>query len=260
MEERIISLRKLLDLSQKEFASKISITQAALSQIESGKTTLSISTVYNLIEAFGLRANWLLFGSGEIFAHQKIEIAQGTPANAPRAYERLIAFVNKDAEAGYLDKYQDIEYIKTLGAYRIPGYDEGNFRMFNVSGDSMIPSLYENEILITQALENFNTLQNNRLCVIIAHDGIVVKRVFQAGKKMLLLKSDNPKYKSYKLAYHDIIEMWEIKAKISSEFLNAASPNQDGEELALSRRLTELEKTVSLLKAAIQLNGHKDGK
>lgn len=256
MEERILSLRKLLDLSQKEFASKISITQAALSQIESGKTTLSTSTVYSLIEAFELRSDWLLFGSGEIFAHQKIETAKGTPPKPQKTYDQLVPFVNKDAEAGYLDNCQDSEFIKTLGAYRIPGYEEGTFRMFNVSGDSMIPSLYENEIVITQAVEDIANLQNNRLCVIITQDGIVVKRIFQAENRMLLLKSDNPKYKSYKLAYNDVIEAWEIKGKISSEFLNEAPPAQDYEEDSMAKRLTELEKTVGLLKSAIRLDGH----
>lgn len=260
MEERILSLRKLLDLSQKEFASKISITQAALSQIESGKTTLSISTVYNLIEAFGLRTDWLLFGLGEIFAHQRIETAQGTPPKAQKVYDQLIVFVDQDAEAGYLDNCSDPEYIKTLGAYRIPGYEEGTFRMFNVSGDSMIPSLYENEIVITQAVEHIDSLHNNRLCVIISREGIVAKRVFQAGKNELLLKSDNPKYKSYKLAYNDVIEIWEIKSKISSEFLNTPTPTSDYEENDVAKRLTELEKTVNLLKAALQADGHsKDG-
>lgn len=254
MEERIISLRKLLELSQKEFASKISITQAALSQIESGKTTLSISTVYNLIQAFSLRADWLLFGSGEIFSHQKIDVAKGTPLKSHKVYDQLIPFVNKEAEAGYLDNCQNPEYIKTLGAYRIPGYDEGSFRMFNISGDSMIPSLYENEIVITQAVDTLDNLQSNRLCVVITHEGIVAKRVFQSDKKSLLLKSDNPKYKSYKLTYNDVIEVWEIKGKISSEFLNENPPIQN--EDAIAKRLTELEKTVALLKSAIQLDGH----
>ncbi|WPP48287.1 XRE family transcriptional regulator [Catalinimonas niigatensis] len=256
MEERILSLRKLLDLSQKEFASKIFITQAALSQIESGKTNLSTSTVYNLIEAFELRSDWLLFGTGEIFAHQTIETAKGTPLKPQKIYDQLIPFVNKDAEAGYLDNFEDSEFIKTLGAYRIPGYDDGIFRMFNVSGDSMIPSLYENEIVITQAVDDITNLQNNRLCVIITQDGIVVKRIFQEEKHTMLLKSDNPKYKSYKLAYNDIIEVWEIKGKISSEFLNEALPAQDHEENSMAKRLTELEKTVRQLKSAIHLDGH----
>jgi transcriptional regulator with XRE-family HTH domain len=260
MEERILSLRKLLSLSQKEFANKISITQAALSQIESGKTTLSISTVYSLIKAFELRPDWLLFGQGEIFAHQKIDTAQGTPPNAQKSYDQLIPFVGQDAEAGYPENCKDAEYIKTLGSYRIPGFEEGTFRMFNISGDSMHPSLFENEIVITQAVEKIESIQDNRLCVIIARDGIVAKRVFQDGGDSILLKSDNPKYKTYKLTYSEVTEIWEIKGKISTAFLNETKLPAD--DSLITQRLDELEKTVKVLKEALELDGkvHENGK
>jgi len=256
MEERILSLRKLLDLSQKDFASKISITQAALSQIESGKTTLSISTVYNLLKAFDIRPDWLLFGQGEIFSHQRIEIAKGTPPNGSPGNERhLISFVDKSAEAGYPKNCADDAFINALGVYRIPGYDEGNFRMFNINGDSMTPSLHEGEIVITQAVDKFDNLHDNRLCVVVTQDGIVAKRVYQDKRRMLLLKSDNPKYKSYKIAYKDVIEIWEIKGKISSEFLRANSQSYNETDNSIASRLEELEKTVAILKASMQTDG-----
>lgn len=248
MEERILSLRKLLDLSQKEFASRISITQAALSQIESGKTTLSISTVYNLIKAFELRADWLLFGQGEIFTHQKIDIALGTPPKSQHKFDHLISFVDKDAEAGYPDNCSDHEYIKTLGAYRIPGFEEGTFRMFNISGDSMQPKLYDDEVVITQVVEKIENIRDNRMCVVVSKAGIVAKRVFQDGNDVLLLKSENPKYKDYKLAYSDIMEVWEIKSKISSVFLKDEAAT--GNDYLINQRLEELEKTVEILKSA----------
>ncbi|MDF9800356.1 transcriptional regulator with XRE-family HTH domain [Catalinimonas alkaloidigena] len=253
MEERILSLRRLLNLSQKDFANKISITQAALSQIESGKTMLSVSTMYSLIRAFELRTDWLLFGQGEIFSHQKIDTARGTPPNSQNTSNQLIPFVDKDAEAGYPDNCADSEYIKTLGAYRIPGFEEGKFRMFNISGDSMHPHLCENEVVITEAVDKIESIQENQLCVIISSDGIVAKRVFHDNNNTLLLKSDNPKYKAYKLAYSDVIEIWEIKGKITTEFLNKTKGSTD--ERLFTHRLEELEKTVDILKSALKLDG-----
>ena len=48
---RVTALRENLNLSQQEFADKIGITQGALSQLEAGKSTLSLllkSAVFNV--------------------------------------------------------------------------------------------------------------------------------------------------------------------------------------------------------------------
>jgi len=254
MWERIARIRKILNLSQKEFASRISISQAALSQLESGKTSLSIGTVYKLVEVFGINTDWLLFGEGHIFQRHKIVTAKGTPPGHDLASKPLTPLVTKDAEAGYLEKCQDPEFIKTLDGYRIPGFEEGNFRMFQVSGNSMNPSLFDDEIVIAEALEDFDSVQANRMSVIITKEGIVVKRVFPQPNRSLLFKSDNPKFKSYKVTYQNIIEMWEIKAKITSEFLSPPLPAQLSDDI--DQRIQALENTVNMLQTALQ---QKDG-
>jgi transcriptional regulator with XRE-family HTH domain len=254
MINRIVDLRKLIGLSQSDFAKKIEISQAGLSQIESGKTSIAISTLYKIIEEFQLNAEWLLFGDGPVFKNQVISIAKGTPLeNEDYSQLSLIPFVNREAEAGYLDQCNDVEYVKSLTGYRIPGFEHGEFRMFQISGDSMNPSLFEDEVVIAELVEDIECIQANRQCIIVTKEGIVAKRIFPQPDDKFLLKSDNPKYKSYKLRYDIIIEMWEIRAKITTEFLSPPLQAQISDEI--DKRIEALENTVNMLSRALQSDG-----
>ena len=259
MVNRILELRKLERLSQKEFAKVISISQAALSQIECGKTSMSVGTLYSVIDKFKLNAEWMLFGMGPIYKEKMISIAHGSPIVEKSDGEAtLISYVEQDAEAGYLDNWQDTEYIQSLGGYRIPGFEDGNFRMFQISGDSMNPSLYEDDIVISELVDEIGNIQANRQCVIVTKEGIVAKRVFPHSSHKLLLKSDNPKYKSYKIDYDNIFELWEIKAKVTTEFLSPPINSQMSDDI--DKRIEALENTVNMLTVALKNNGNSNGK
>lgn len=55
----IRSLRKAKQMNQDEFASKIHISQTALSQIENGRTYPSKKTMLNICEVFGISEPFL---------------------------------------------------------------------------------------------------------------------------------------------------------------------------------------------------------
>lgn len=67
LNERIRKLRKVLDLTQQEFADKIGLKQNSIALIESGKRNPSTRTMYAICRAFNVNDNWLTFGEGEIF-------------------------------------------------------------------------------------------------------------------------------------------------------------------------------------------------
>ena len=256
MIHRLAELRKLEKLSQIEFAQAIKISQSALSQIESGKTSMAINTLYSIISTFNINSEWLLFGKGEIYKKKKIPIAHGTPlTSSDKDNSHLIKFITRDAVAGYPEQCHDEEYVNSLDGYRIPGFENGNFRMFQISGDSMIPTLYEDEIVIVEAIDDIECIQANRQCVIVTMEGIIAKRVFPQKMKKLLLKSDNPKYKSFKLDHENVLEVWEVKAKITSEFLSPPLSGQMSDDI--DKRIEALENTVNMLSIALK-NGSEE--
>lgn len=67
MLERLKKLRKLLSLSQKEFAEKIGIKQSSYSSIEKGRRSLADRYIKSICMAYNVNEQWLRTGEGQIF-------------------------------------------------------------------------------------------------------------------------------------------------------------------------------------------------
>lgn len=67
MNTRVKQIRKLLKLSQEEFASRLGITAAGISRIESGKRNLTEQMLIHICKEFNVNEDWLRYGRGEIF-------------------------------------------------------------------------------------------------------------------------------------------------------------------------------------------------
>ncbi|GCL74855.1 XRE family transcriptional regulator [Paenibacillus naphthalenovorans] len=63
--ERIKYIRKLKNMNQTAFATKIGISQGTLSEIESGKGTPSLDVIIHISNNFRLDMNWLINNSVE---------------------------------------------------------------------------------------------------------------------------------------------------------------------------------------------------
>ncbi|MFP5039423.1 helix-turn-helix domain-containing protein [Parasediminibacterium sp. JCM 36343] len=138
-----------------------------------------------------------------------------------------MVFVPVKARAGYLSGYGDQEFIQNLPAYRLPGYSNGTFRMFEVAGLSMYPTFNDRDIIIAKFVESLDSIRDDRVYTVVTKEGgIVVKRVLNriATDKKLILKSDNVKdkaeYPNMVVDPSDILELWYCVAYISRVMRN----------------------------------------
>lgn len=248
---RIIMLRELLQMSQVKFAEKIKISQGALSQIESGKSQISLDTLRNLSTELNVNCNWVVHGTGDIF-HGEVQVKQQNPpaqkvfVDVKNEGSPAIPLVGEEAHAGYIESHEDPEYIKTLKVYQIPGFENGSYRLFEIEGESMIPTIYPGEIVICEHIENKESVENGTLCVLVTKEGIVAKRVYyyEDDKKLLILKSDNSKFKTYSLESKKALEIWKIKGKITSVFIESG--------LVDAKRMEKLENDLEMLKREVR--------
>ena len=67
MNERITILRKELGLTMDSFGQKIGVGKATISQIESGKISLTDRNVSLICKEFHVNEDWLRNGNGEMF-------------------------------------------------------------------------------------------------------------------------------------------------------------------------------------------------
>lgn len=67
MNKRIRELRKVLSLSQKEFADKIGLKQNAISYMEKEGSTVTEQNIKTICSQFSVNENWLRTGDGKMF-------------------------------------------------------------------------------------------------------------------------------------------------------------------------------------------------
>jgi transcriptional regulator with XRE-family HTH domain len=136
-----------------------------------------------------------------------------------------IVFVPVKARAGYLLGYGDPEFIQSLYACSLPGFVNGTYRIFEVEGDSMSDTLQPGDLVITSYVENWNDLKNENVYVVVAQDGIVIKRVQNMIEKAagIVILSDNPQYTPDFIPIDQVSEIWEAKSLLTNSFARRPS-------------------------------------
>jgi len=151
-----------------------------------------------------------------------------------------IELVDTKAEAGYLDSYQNPEFIKELPRIQFPNIPWGTYRGFEISGESMLP-IEPGSIIIASYVENLSNIKDDRTYIIVSKkDGLVYKRVrVDNENKQLILSSDNEAFLPYKLDFEEVFEVWQYyahlsfsDAKASSEIMTDARINEIQQKLA----------------------------
>ena len=68
MNERIKELRKVLNLSQESFSSKLNISRSHFAMIENGSKNITDRVFSDICRVFNVNEEWLINGTGEMFA------------------------------------------------------------------------------------------------------------------------------------------------------------------------------------------------
>ncbi len=154
-----------------------------------------------------------------------------------------IPLVPQYAQAGYMAGLDDPEYVRGLPVFRLPKIDAGTYRMFEVKGNSMVPTLHSGSYAVGQWVENLDDIKDDQIYIIVSReDGIVIKRVINRIKKYghLYAKSDNRStFEPYTIDPEEIIEVWHLKTALIWQFSNP---------LDIYERITDLEAEVSYIK------------
>lgn len=219
-----------------DFAKFLGIKQNTLSNWHSRNTA-----DYHLIitKCDDIDANWLLTGKGEmlkgnheIISEAETKIMYNLPSviTVDSNDNENIPFVPVKARAGYLDGYYKPEFMQTLPTFRVPGLNNGTFRMFETKGHSMELSLPNKSIAVGEWVENWEkNIKDGRIYIVVyddgdkMEDGILIKRCLNRIKKYnnLICKSDTldrASYPNLSLDPASLKEVWELKGAFKFEF------------------------------------------
>lgn len=107
MKDRLKYVRKELGLTQKGFAEKLGITQAALNEIEHGRSGLTKSRISQIAHVFNVNPEWLTLGQGPIFLEGKTPDEEDAAAFS-RVLKRLVNGLPKEDQRVVIDAAEKI--------------------------------------------------------------------------------------------------------------------------------------------------------
>jgi len=236
-------LRKLRGWTQEEFANKLGIKRSLIGAYEEERADPRLDVLEILADMFKLSLDELLLKDLSVTSDSYM--AKRRQQKMMSADRNVIHFVPVKAAAGYLASYADTEFIDELNTFTLPMLSGGNYRAFEIIGDSMMPTP-SGSIIVGEKIENPSDIKTSQAYIVVSrNEGIVYKRIEKDGrtKNKLTLVSDNPQYQPYQVNAEDIMELWQAQMVISK-----VSSQQRWDVNSLASMVNNLQSQVSTLK------------
>lgn len=196
IKERILYFAKNKGIAIEMFLSTIGMTYGSFKGKAKGGT-LNSDAIANILTSYpDIDPEWLLTGKGEMLKANPLEMAinRGVPYwNLPVSAGRsLMDIIGANAPTGYIAG--------------LPGADMAE-NIFPVTGTSMEPEILNGAIVGVRKMNNWETLNTERIYLIITRDDRMVKRIEYDLEKEDILWCVSPNYPKFKIYKSDIIDI-----------------------------------------------------
>jgi transcriptional regulator with XRE-family HTH domain len=237
-------LRKLRGWTQEEFANKLSIKRSLVGAYEEERAEPRLEVMETICHLFSISLEDFLFkdlsektGGSYLERRRSSKLLQSGSAE--------IRLVPVKAAAGYLNGYGDPEFIDELNTFTLPMLAPGNYRAFEILGDSMLPTP-SGSVIVGEKVDDLEEVKNSNTYVVLSkQEGVVYKRVLRNAKSRnkLTLLSDNPVYEPYQVNAEDVLEIWR-----AVYIIQKATPAPRWDVSQLAGMVNTLQEQVSSLK------------
>jgi len=235
-------LRSSRKMSQGELAERLGIARTTLGDYERGKTEPSLEMLTKFSDIFDVDIDSFITldlseGNLEVTQSDDLRILA---ISVDAENNENIELVDTKAEAGYLDSFQDPEYIRDLPKIQFPNMPHGTYRGFEITGDSMLP-VESGSVIICSYVERVQDIKDGNTYIVVSKErGLVYKRVYlQKESNRLLLISDNTAFQPYELDMQEVTEVWKYYAHLSF------SDDRSSYNEMLEQRVADIQSKVS---------------
>ena len=202
-----------------DIAKQLGTYNHVINSILKGQRNITVDQLDKLFTIYGINANYLFGNSDDMF----LPTAAGLPTRSWGEHSlhgrQNITLVPNRALAGYALEHQDSDFIEGLQKFSIPNL-EGKLIGFEISGDSMMPTITSGDLVVCEPVERGDPLRDNHVYVVVT-DVVVAKRIQQIrneqGVQQLRLISDNDQvYKPYEVDLEDVRQLLKVKCRLTS--------------------------------------------
>ncbi|RMD98709.1 MAG: S24 family peptidase [Bacteroidetes bacterium] len=204
-----------------DLGKKLGTYNHVINSILKGERNLTVEQLHKLFETFHVDANFMFGFSEGIFQEGATGLYDfPTRSLSERSFagRSNITLVPDRALAGYALEHQDETFLSELPKFSIP-HLEGSLIAFEISGDSMYPTITNGDIVVCEPLERDDPLRDNNVYVVVT-DVVVAKRIQQVKQgdhlAQLRLISDNEMYKPYEVDAQDVRQILRVKCRLTT--------------------------------------------
>jgi phage repressor protein C with HTH and peptisase S24 domain len=218
--------RQRLIKGKSDIAKHLGTYNHVINSILKGQRNVTVDQLAKLFATYEVNANYLFGLSDELFL-PSAQAAAPLPTRPVQDRQftgrQNITLVPSRAMAGYAMEYQDKEFLDGFQKFSIPEM-EGDLVAFEISGDSMMPTITNGDIVVCEPLERGEPIRDNQVYVIVT-DVVVAKRIQQVKESdqtsQLLLISDNSAvYKPYEVDLEEIRQILKVKCRLTNYAIN----------------------------------------
>jgi len=152
-----------------------------------------------------------------------------------------IQWVGKNQWMEYITNYQNPAFLTHLPSFQLPNLPSGYYRAFESGSDFEYPGA----LLVGTFIRNWYEIKDgSHYLFVLKNQGFLYRKAYNQVKTkgVLLLSSDIAEIPNIESSLHDVLEVWEVKAFISSQLPNP-SPSMDRIGQLIDELQNELNRT-----------------
>ena len=251
-------IRKQREWTQEEMANQLQIKRSLVGAYEEERAEPRLEVQEAICALFNISLEEFLFQDLSQIGNDAAESSGGMSYLDRRRSMKMdksssaapiVPFVPVKAAAGYLAGYADPEFLDELNTFTLPMLAPGDYRAFEIIGDSMLPTP-SGSVIVGEKIDSIKEVKNSNTYIVVSNaDGVVYKRIItnDDNKEKLTLLSDNPLYEPYQVNSQDIVEVWKAVYIIQKA---GAQPMWDVDQLAgvvnsLQDKISNLRRTMN---------------
>lgn len=210
--ERILCILDYLNITRNVFAKKLGYTRSqAIYDIINGKSKPSFDffdRLFNSEYSDIINSIWLITGRGNMLNKEEAIVIESNTENGIIPHG-AIPYWNLPVSAGHsiqevIGNNKPNGYIKNL-----PGIDVAE-NILPVFGMSMEPEISNGAIIGVRKMNNWESLNTERVYMIITHEDRMIKRIEPDRENEEILWCVSPNYPKFKVFKSDIIEIQRV--------------------------------------------------
>ncbi len=220
-----LETRRLIK-GKSDIAKRLGTYNHVINSILKGDRNVTLEQLHKLFELYRLDANYA-FGFSEQMFKADVQAAAELPVRTfnDRQFggRANITLVSHRAMAGYALDHQESGFLDELPKFSIP-HLEGNLIAFEISGDSMYPTVTNGDVVICEPLDRGDPLRDNHVYVVVT-DVVVAKRIQQvrdgaAATQLRLISDNGAVYMPYEVDLEDVRQVLKVKCRLTSHAIS----------------------------------------